>query len=139
MVQWSDTTLEWKPRSLSSIISSYTDENAQDAIGAMVTSKFTYNDGSNSLDINQSNLSLSSIGGSLNVSQINATGTPSSSTVLYGNGTWGTIGSGVQAHGVSILKNYVTQTTSTGSGTTDNITIVNIPANTLGLMVMELK
>jgi hypothetical protein len=82
--------------------------------------------------INQGNLSLSSIGGSLNVSQINATGTPSSGTVLYGNGTWGTIGSGVQAHGVSILKNYVTQTTSTGSGTTDNITIVNIPANTLG-------
>jgi hypothetical protein len=81
--------------------------------------------------VNQGNLSLSSIGGSLNVSQINATGTPSSSTVLYGNGTWGTIGSGVQAHGVSILKNYSTQTQSTGSSTTDNITVVAIPANAL--------
>ena len=42
------------------------------------------------IDVNQANLSLSSIGGSLNVSQINATGTPSSSTYLRGDGTWGT-------------------------------------------------
>jgi hypothetical protein len=33
--------------------------------------------------------------------------------------------------GITVLKNYVTQTTSTGGGTTDNVTIVNIPANTL--------
>jgi hypothetical protein len=41
-------------------------------------------------------------------------------------------GGGIIApHGVTVLKNYVTQTTSTGSGTTDNVTIVNIPANSL--------
>jgi hypothetical protein len=40
-------------------------------------------------------------------------------------------GGTVAAHGVTVLKNYVTQTTSTGSGTTDNITVVTIPANGL--------
>jgi hypothetical protein len=45
------------------------------------------------------------------------------------------LGSGdlvVSGGDVNVLKNYVTQSTSTGGGTTDNITIVNIPANTLG-------
>jgi hypothetical protein len=44
------------------------------------------------------------------------------------------LGSGdliVSGGDVNVLKNYVTQSTSTGGGTTDNITIVNIPANTL--------
>ena len=44
--------------------------------------------------LNQGNFALSSIGGSLNVSQINATGTPSSSTYLRGDGTWAAAGSG---------------------------------------------
>jgi hypothetical protein len=45
-----------------------------------------------SIDVVPGNIPLSTLGGLLNISQINATGSPSGSTVLFGNGTWGSPG-----------------------------------------------
>jgi hypothetical protein len=83
---WNDTTLQWVVKNISSVVSIYTDEQAQDAVGAMVTNKFTYNDGANTLEINQGNLSLSSIGGLLNATQI-AQGGAGTNDVLKWNGS----------------------------------------------------
>lgn len=50
-----------------------------------------------SIDVNQANFALSLLGGLLNVSQINASGSYNDSNVLYENGTWGrtpTVGGG---------------------------------------------
>jgi hypothetical protein len=52
-------------------------------------------------------------------------GTSNTTDFLRRDGSWAV------PSGVTVLKNYVTQTTSTGGGTTDNITIATLPANTL--------
>lgn len=57
-------------------------------------SKITITGGTNDITfaVVPANFTLSAIGGSLNISQINATGTPGAGNVLVGNGTWAAVG-----------------------------------------------
>src|SRR5690348_14687136 len=45
-------------------------EAAQDAVGSILTNKFTYNDSAPSIDINEANLTLSNIGGQVTDAQV---------------------------------------------------------------------
>jgi hypothetical protein len=49
--------------------------------------------------------------GTLNVTGINATGTPSGSTALFGNGTWGTLST------TSVTQSVISTNTAATSGT----------------------
>lgn len=61
------------------------------------------------------NFTLSAIGGSLNIAQINATGTPGAGNVLVGNGTWASVGLTSMVTGTLPVANGGTGQTSTSA------------------------
>jgi hypothetical protein len=63
-------------------------------------------------DVVPGNISLSALGGSLNISQINATGTASSSTYLRGDGTWSAAGGGGGLSGMTAGRIQVASSSS---------------------------
>lgn len=80
------------------IVSSYTTEQVQDDVGAMINASLQYVDGTPLLAINDrdfgditttgSGLTMTIDDASVEINDINATGTPNSGTFLRGDGTW---------------------------------------------------
>lgn len=72
-------------------VTQYTDEQAQDAVGTILTDSstidFTYDDAAPSITAIVKDSSIT-------VSKISATGTPSGTTYLRGDGTWSTVSGG---------------------------------------------
>jgi hypothetical protein len=101
---------------------SYTDEQAQDAVGAMINASLQYVDGTPLLaigdrdfgDITTSGSGLTMIidDAAVQVNDIDATGTPDGTTFLRGDGTWSTpAGSGIILAGVTGKPAYYTGAT----------------------------
>jgi hypothetical protein len=104
---------------LTSTITQYTNEDAQDAVGSALTSEFTYNDGANSIAIN-----------SINWSKL--TGTP---TTLSGYGITDSVSSTL-ADGKILIgngSNVATAQTPSGDVTISNTGVTTIGADTVVL------
>lgn len=87
----------------------YTNEQAQDAVGGILTDTatidFTYNDGTPSIAADVKD-------GSLGVSKLSATGTPSATTFLCGDNTWA-----IPSGGGTTLPAFTAQRVLFGDGT----------------------